>query len=173
MPAWRLVNTGQNDFVNPDWPIPVDLSYSDADLITGAIGGYPLGDLNWFPDQKVSWVEQKVSEYDSIDYALNTGRLVTAVKEQNKIPVQFELPQNYPNPFNPETVISWQLTVSSHVNLSIFNILGQKVATLVDKKQSAGHHQIEWDASGLASGIYLYHLKVNEHEISKKMVLMK
>jgi hypothetical protein len=85
----------------------------------------------------------------------------------------YNLRQNYPNPFNPKTVISWQLPVSSHVELSIYNVLGQKVATLVDKKQSAGTHQIEWNASGLASGIYLYHLKVNDHEISKKMVLMK
>ena len=173
LPIWRLISTGPESFVHPDWPIPVDLSYSDADLQTAGLGRFPLGDLNWFPAQKDAWLAQRSAEYDSIDYSLSTGRMVTAVKEHNKLPVQFKLHQNYPNPFNPVTIISWQLAVSSHVNLSIYNILGQKVVTLVDKKQSAGHHQIKWDASGLASGIYLYHLKVNEHEISKKMVLMK
>jgi hypothetical protein len=97
--------------------------------------------------------------------------------EDNKndaLPVTFKLEQNYPNPFNPVTVISWQLPVNSYVNLSIYNILGQKICTLVSEKQEVGVHQFEWNASGFASGIYIYQLKTdNGFQDVKKLVLLK
>jgi len=73
-------------------------------------------------------------------------------------PKRFELFQNYPNPFNPTTVISYQLATPSHVRLTIFNLLGQEVATLVDGEQLAGYHQATFDARMLASGLYFYQL---------------
>jgi len=69
------------------------------------------------------------------------------------------LRQNYPNLFNPTTAINYQLPVLSRVKLSIYNILGQKMATLVSDKQPAGTCKVEWDASGFASGAYLYRMK--------------
>lgn len=91
-----------------------------------------------------------------------------------ELPYQFILNQNYPNPFNPVTVISWQLVVSSHVELNIYNILGQRVATLVNKKQPAGSYQMQWDASGFTSGVYLYRLSAdNGHMQTKKMILLR
>jgi hypothetical protein len=81
--------------------------------------------------------------------------------------------QKYPNPFNPKTVISWQLAVSSAVDLSVYNILGQKVATLVNRKQKAGFYTKEWDASGMASGVYYYRLVAGEFVSTKKLVLLK
>ena len=79
--------------------------------------------------------------------------------EKNTInPVSFSLHQNYPNPFNPMTVISYQLSAISQVELSVYNLMGQKVVTLVSEKQNAGSHQFEWNAIGLASGIYFYRL---------------
>ncbi len=85
----------------------------------------------------------------------------------------FQLAQNYPNPFNPTTVINWQLTIDSHVELSIFNILGQKVVTLVNEKQKAGRHKIEWDATIVSSGIYYYRLitDLGNSQVRKMMVL--
>ena len=65
----------------------------------------------------------------------------------NQNPVQFELYQNYPIPFNPVTMIDYQLPVTSDVELSIYNMLGQKVATLVNQKQAAGHYEVQWDAT--------------------------
>ncbi len=89
-------------------------------------------------------------------------------------PQKFALFQNYPNPFNPKTVINWQLPVSSHVELSIYNILGQKVVTLINKQQSAGRYKIEWDSSGFASGIYLYELRTdNGYKKCKKLIVLK
>ncbi len=85
----------------------------------------------------------------------------------------FSLKQNYPNPFNPATVISYQLPVISNVEVGIFNLLGQKVVTLVSEKQKAGYHQVEWNASGFASGIYYYQITAGEFQDVKKMILLR
>ena len=93
--------------------------------------------------------------------------------KKNK-PEQFALFQNYPNPFNPTTVISYQLPAVSEVDLSIYNILGQKVTTLVSEKQPAGTYKVEWDASSFSSGIYLYRLETDKGFVqSRKLILLK
>ena len=96
------------------------------------------------------------------------------------IPNKFNLEQNYPNPFNPKTMINYELPMMSKVNLSIYNLLGQKVANLVSEIQSAGRHKVEWDASGLSSGIYYYRIEVadpanrtSEFQDVKKMILLR
>ncbi len=104
--------------------------------------------------------------------------VVTAIEDgKSKIPAKFALRQNYPNPFNPTTTISYQLPKQSNVELSIYNLLGQKVATLVNKKQPAGRYEANWEASGFASGIYVYKLKANGQEqsaiLTKKLILLK
>jgi hypothetical protein len=90
------------------------------------------------------------------------------------------LHQNYPNPFNPKTIINYELPITKYVELSIYNLLGQKVATLVSQKQKAGSHQVEWDASGFGSGVYYYRIEVidlagrtGEFVDVKKMILTK
>ncbi len=85
----------------------------------------------------------------------------------------FSLYQNYPNPFNPKTVISYQLAENKPVKLSIYNVLGQEVATLISGKQSAGHHQVTWDASAFPSGLYFYRLKTENHTEVRKMMLLR
>ena len=92
---------------------------------------------------------------------------------RNTIPDNFSLFSNYPNPFNPTTTISWQLVVSSPVKLTIYNLRGQKVATLIDQRQAAGFHKLTFDASELASGVYFYRLKAGKHVACRKMVLLK
>ena len=82
--------------------------------------------------------------------------------------------QNYPNPFNPITNFEFRISKFTHVNLSIYNILGQKVATLVDQKQAAVQYQVQWDASGFASGIYLYKLETDGGFMQvRKLVVLK
>ncbi|KAA3615590.1 MAG: T9SS C-terminal target domain-containing protein [Calditrichaeota bacterium] len=88
-------------------------------------------------------------------------------------PSKFNLSQNYPNPFNPKTSIEYQLPRTCLVDISIYNLLGQRVATLVNKKQTAGAYNVEWDASGFASGIYLYRIKTATYFETKKLVLLK
>jgi len=100
--------------------------------------------------------------------------LVTGVFEKPVIkPAGFSLQQNYPNPFNPRTVISYQLPAVSHIELAVYNVLGQKVQTLVNAKQSAGSHQAVFDGTGLASGIYFYQLKSGKNITTRKMILMQ
>jgi hypothetical protein len=86
---------------------------------------------------------------------------------------EYALDQNYPNPFNPSTAIQFSLEKSGKTVLEIYNTLGQKVATLVNGELSAGAHRYQWNASGLASGVYFYRLQSNEFVATKKMILVK
>jgi len=83
------------------------------------------------------------------------------------VPAQFSLDQNYPNPFNPTTNIKYQLPAASRVSLIVYNVLGQKVATLVDSKQSAGYYDITFDGSRFASGVYFYVLRTDRNSSFK------
>jgi len=94
-------------------------------------------------------------------------------EESAPVPKRLLLYQNYPNPFNAATYISYQLTKPSHVRLVIYNLLGQKLATLVDCKQQRGNRSVIWDASGFASGIYFYRLSAGDYTFTRRMVLSK
>ena len=89
------------------------------------------------------------------------------------IPESFRLNQNYPNPFNPVTNIQYALPVAAHVEIRIFNMLGQQVSSLIDKKQTAGVHRIQWDGSGFPSGLYFYRIQAGEFCDTKKCLLLK
>jgi hypothetical protein len=86
---------------------------------------------------------------------------------------QYSLYQNYPNPFNPTTIIGYRLATVSDVELSIYNLLGQKIEIIVNKNQPAAEYKVEWDARGFASGIYFYRLHTQNFTEIKKMVLMR
>jgi len=99
-------------------------------------------------------------------------------EESNVIPTRFELNQNYPNPFNPVTSISYSIPTRSQVTIEIFNLLGQKVSTLVDGVKPAGNHGIEWDGRDMngrivSTGVYLYRFQAGDHVETKKMLLVK
>jgi hypothetical protein len=89
------------------------------------------------------------------------------------IPSHFSLMQNYPNPFNATTAMRFILPETGEVVLSIYNILGQRVETLLENTLQAGEHTVTWDASGLPSGVYFARLEIKEHAKSIKMVLLK
>ena len=89
------------------------------------------------------------------------------------IPTDYVLRQNYPNPFNPTTVIRYQLPVAGNVVLTVFNLLGQKAATLFSGRQQAGYYSIEWDARDFASGIYYYKIETGSFIDIKRMLLLK
>jgi hypothetical protein len=93
--------------------------------------------------------------------------------KNSTIPLSNHLLPNYPNPFNPTTVISWQLAVDSSVKLRVYDLTGQIVKVLVDEKQPTGFHMIEWDASGLPSGIYFYRLQAAGFIETRKMILIQ
>lgn len=98
---------------------------------------------------------------------------VTGVKDRIKVIKDFALLQNYPNPFNPSTQISFQVPEASRVTLKVFDMLGKEVATLVDGNKSAGSHTVQFNASDLPSGMYIYSLQAGEFRDSKKLLLVK
>jgi hypothetical protein len=100
---------------------------------------------------------------------------LTGVADAPALPKEVLLKQNYPNPFNPSTMVEYGLPVESRVRLEVFNPLGQRVALLVDEVQSAGFHQRQFTADGMASGVYFYRLSVNnnEHLLVKRMLLVR
>ncbi len=103
-------------------------------------------------------------------------RMPTAVDDlsgEQSLPTVFEMAQNFPNPFNPTTVIDFTLPMSGHVMLEVYNVLGQKTATLLDKTMSAGFHQVEFDAGSSPSGIYFYRLSSQGKSLTRKMILIK
>ncbi len=88
-------------------------------------------------------------------------------------PLGFTLFQNYPNPFNPSTTILYSLPVEAFVTLRIYNILGQTVAMLVSEEREAGSYQVQFDGTGLASGVYFYRMRAGDFVDTKKLLLLK
>ncbi len=97
----------------------------------------------------------------------------SSVKQLDELPTIYNLSQNYPNPFNPVTNIQFSIPEQGFVSLKVYNTLGQEVATLLNEVKSAGTFQVDFDASKLASGMYVYTLSSGKVNISKKMILMK
>jgi hypothetical protein len=102
------------------------------------------------------------------------SEMITGIASSStQSPAVFKLEQNYPNPFNPSTTIRYALRQRAHVTLSVFNTLGQQVATLVNDVQEAGYHDIRFDATGLASGVYFYRLQAGTYVETKKLLLVR
>ena len=89
------------------------------------------------------------------------------------VPREYTLSQNFPNPFNPSTVIRYAIPVKSHVLLTVHNLLGQVVATVINQDQEAGFHEIRFDAANLSSGVYLYRLEAGKFVETRKLTLVK
>lgn len=115
----------------------------------------------------------------SADVTVEAGKLVstdgpfTSVEENTEIAKEIKLNQNYPNPFNPSTVISFSIPENSHVNLAVFDITGKQVSELTNGRMAAGSHEVNFNASGLSSGIYFYKLMVNNQIFTRKLTLLK
>jgi len=106
---------------------------------------------------------------------LRTGDGSTWIDEKNKLvyPSKFELFQNYPNPFNPSTTIKYALAKSEHVIITVYNTLGQKIESLLDKPMPTGHYQINFNGQDLPSGVYYYRMEAGEYIQTYKMLLVK
>ena len=94
-------------------------------------------------------------------------------KSENNFPVSTNIGQNFPNPFNPSTVIQYVVSSRKHVSLKVCDVLGREVATLVDGVQDAGIKSINWDATGVPSGVYFYRLRAGNFIDVKKMLLLR
>ncbi len=117
-----------------------------------------------------------VSKKDTIDFMISSNEGIMMLKSfifNYSAPKEFKLEQNYPNPFNPTTTIQYQLPADAKVTLKIYDVLGSEVTTLVNEEQEAGYKEVKFNASNLASGMYIYRLTANKYVSTKKMMVLK
>jgi hypothetical protein len=146
--------------VNSPYATAVDTVFTDMDPITNGTSFYII---------------RAQDIHENISPASNEIEIIVdgLIKSGSEIPKSYALYQNYPNPFNPYTTIEFDLPRDTKVNLTIYNIRGQKVATLVDQTLSAGKYRYPWRPEGLASGLYMYSIRSDNYRKVKKMVLVK
>ena len=116
---------------------------------------------------------QRTIQLEKPKFEAVTVSLSGAGAPDANVPHVFYLSQNYPNPFNPTTTVAYSLPSAQNVNLTVYNVLGQTVVTLVDQVQQAGPHQAEWNANDVSSGVYFYRLTTDENVETRKMLLLK
>ncbi len=130
----------------------------------------------WVPDSLsiIVFVQSTGSKTVYQSETINYSDLgITGINETGEIPGKFVLQQNYPNPFNPSTKISWQSAIGSKQTLKVYDVLGREVAVLINEFKPAGKHEVEFNASNLPSGVYIYRIQTNQFTASRKMILMK
>ena len=125
-----------------------EYSYTDTELQSGTI-------------------EYRLKQIDT-DGGFEYSKIVEVVID---VPTEFKLSQNYPNPFNPSTTVKYSIPVATRIK--IYDMLGQEVATLVNKEQTPGRYEVTFNASQLASGTYIYRIVVNNFVDTKKLMLLK
>lgn len=106
------------------------------------------------------------------DYVVTSGTTDLPI-EESLTPATFSLAQNYPNPFNPTTTIEYTLPSAAQVRLTVYNVLGQEVASLLEGEREAGRHRFKFDAAELPSGVYVYRLEAGTHTAVRRMIVMK
>jgi hypothetical protein len=131
----------------------------------------------WF-DQRGITILSYTNPSDSVNFttaSIIEAELTPASAEQinNILPQNFQLEQNYPNPFNPSTRIRYSIPEASFASIKVYDMLGKEVATLVNEEQSAGNYEVDFDATGLSSGIYFYKLQAGNFIETRKMTILK
>ncbi len=178
-----------NNKIELNWQMATEVNNYGFEVERSSVNGNKSS-VNW---EKVGFVNghgnsNSIKEYSFIDKAVTTGNYFYKLKqidndgnyEYSKIvevsfmkPTGFSLGQNYPNPFNPATTIKFSLPIDSKVVLEVYNEVGQKVAELVNAQMPAGNHEVNFYASKLSSGIYIYRLNAGTQTATKKMIILK
>ena len=110
------------------------------------------------------------STYATIKYVQTS---VSVKERESSTPRSYWLSQNFPNPFNPTTTIRYAIPQTGYVELKVYNLAGQEVATLVSEKKVAGEHEVQWNPTKLPSGVYVYRLQAGEVSEPKKLILLR
>ena len=164
IPLQKLADVGEDALFVPQegMRVKIDVAINDAD------GGQREALLTLSPqNQDRSWSSVSYWTYTWI------GSTPTDVEDESIVPAKYELSQNYPNPFNPTTQIKYSVVEQGNVTLKVFNVLGQEVKTLVNEVKAPGVHQVNFDASDLSTGVYIYQIQAGSFTSSKKMILVK
>lgn len=180
--SWAQMNSGLAD------TSVTTLGVSGTNLLAGTDGGVFLSTNNG-----TSWIQVNEGLTDTLVSALavtSTNLLVGThmsgvwrrpLSEMiasidpilNELPDKFSLDQNYPNPFNPTTTIKYDLPRASHVSLSVYDVLGREIVTLLNEEKSPGTYTIQWDATGVSSGVYFYRLRAGDFVRTRRMLILK
>ncbi|HEY6627194.1 MAG TPA: T9SS type A sorting domain-containing protein, partial [Ignavibacteriaceae bacterium] len=158
--GFEILRSSQNDL--GEWQI---ISFLEGRGTTTEITDYNYGD-------KITNHGKYIYRLKQIDFD-GTFSYSEDIEIDITGPKDFTLYQNYPNPFNPTTTIKFALPVDSRVKINVYNTVGQLVETRVDKEMESGYHEVNFDASRLASGVYLYQLQAQDYVSVKKMLLIK
>jgi len=174
------LNMTQNVNNNPSFftmPVQIKVNFASGDTVVTLFNNAQSQNF------KFDVVGNPVSiNFDPGNWILKTLQSLTEVEDIYQ-PIKYSLEQNYPNPFNPKTVIGYQLPVSGNVSLKVYDVLGNEAAILIEGYNEAGKHKVDFDATGLNSGVYFYKLivsdlqgkdgKAGEFVETKKMILLK
>ena len=165
MPKWR---TNQNSLIYlADWPILSDLTYTNADLLQAGLKGYPMGDLNWYPEEKSNW--EATGESATLWAALKSGTLPTGIERNEIQNTQLSV---YPNPTTNTMNVQFELTGGSNVELNIYNLIGMKVMSKDLGYRMNGSHRVTLDKGNLTSGMYILQLDAeNMDRVSTKITI--
>ena len=178
--TWLSRSTGIAMGINGIFFLDENQGWAVSDV--GTIYVTSNGGLNWTTEQGNT--SQNLNEvfFLSLNIGWAVGDLgaithyngaVTNAENQEISPISFNLFQNYPNPFNPSTEINFSVPQSTNVTLKVFNVMGSKIATLIDEQVEAGRHSIVFNAANLSSGVYYYKITTNNFVQTKKMLLLK
>lgn len=166
--TWNLTDVDGNAVPNGEYTLRVEMTDQHAQ---GPLASYsfPVGDSSnvlVFPDETYFH-----------DIQLYWNSITTDLKNENEMALTYKLNNNFPNPYNPSTIISYSIPENAYVTLNIYNLVGEKIKTLVSEQQTAGNYIVNFDAAsaqgGLTSGIYFYSLTANDFVQTKKMMLLR
>ncbi len=173
--AFLAIPGGGSPFITLLPPTSGTIGPGDSQVLTARVFGLDVPDTTYFATIEISSNDPAtVTVLVPVTVDVLTG--ITQV--QNLVPTTFAVTRNYPNPFNPSTTINFQIPKSSDVSLVIYNVLGQKVRTLVNKSMETGYYKVTWDGHNdqgaqVASGIYIYRFKAGDYQKDYKMILLK
>jgi hypothetical protein len=146
------------------WNATLDSIYLDVLWMDDVNGGVSLTNFGYYTEfNEAIWMYDRVA----------IPQFVNSIGDDDNLVSRYSLAQNYPNPFNPTTTISFEIQKTENVMIEVFNTLGEKVATVLNDRMTAGPHEITFDASNLASGVYVYRMTAGDVNFSKKMMLLK
>lgn len=193
--SFKMCFPGLLLFILYIWISPINAQVNDLVLqdttITGvttftAINSITVGpNVTIATSAKASFVTGNLIHFKPGFSVIKGGRLnvikdvtVDIILEEPVLPVEFIVYQNYPNPFNPVTHIHYQLTDYEKVSIIVYNIVGQKIRTLISQNQTPGYHTVIWDGTNdagqkVGSGIFIYRVNAGEYSVVKKMALLK
>jgi hypothetical protein len=165
-------------FVGIEWSTTANDTFS---LSVDSAGQGEKADRAWEWLTGVSYKYQRFNEVSDFSWALDADLWIAllyqkgllAVQQQAVVPQHYQLEQNFPNPFNPSTTIGFSVQASGHVSLSVYDLLGKHVATLVDQQLDAGRYTANFSAPSLPSGMYFYRLRTGSTTETKRMLLLK